>query len=285
MRRCFTDTLLLENCDYPTVVAGGTALRVNALIVKKAIFNNEGVLEAFIKVLQNCSTIENRGKFHARNLFLFKTDIHNCGMSMWDDVFKAVGGKMIPKAANSDFPEKKGFIRTGVPSGNTRILPLHKTYHKKTVVREGILQLKERTDGSLNVYDPCGRFWNYTAVLVGHLDACGSTVVNSGTTLNFYPGSCFVIKEGNPVVLAPGMTLNLGWSDDPSRGDCSFKDNTINVKSGSVSLINEPKGGSKDGIWFSQLNGQMPLSQDFDTVRTYEARETEELTLYIIYGT
>ena len=134
---------------------------------------------------------------------------------MYDDTFKAVDGKIIPKAANSDFPEKKGFIQAGVPSGNTRALPLHKTYRGKTVVGKGRLQLKELTDGSFNVRNIWGQPLNYTAVLIGHLDACGGVVIGSGTTLNFYPGSCFVIKEGSgPVVLGPGMKLNLGVSDN-----------------------------------------------------------------------
>ena len=276
----FTDTLLLENCDYPTV---GTGLQANTLIVKKTIFKNEGTLDAFVTVLERCPTVENKGTFHARNLFLYGTDIQNYGMVQWDDAFKAVGGKIIPKAANSDFPEKKGFFRQGVPTGNTRVLSLHKTYHGKTVVDKGRLQVNELTDGSLNVFSPFGGPWSYTAVLVGHLDVCNGISAGSGTTLNFYPGSCFVIKEGSgPVVLGPGMTLNLGWSDNPSWGDCSFKDNTINIKSGSVSPLNNQNGGSKDGIWLSPFNGKAPLFPDFDTVRTYQARETEELTLYII---
>ena len=83
----FTDTLLLENCDYPTVVANGTALLANTLIVKKTIFKNEGILETFVTILQDCPTVENKGKFHARNLFLYGTDIQNYGMVMWDDAF------------------------------------------------------------------------------------------------------------------------------------------------------------------------------------------------------
>ena len=235
-------------------------------------------------MLQDCPTVGNGGKFHARNLFLHGTDIQNYGMVSWNDAFKPVNGKIVPKAANSDFPEKKGFIDQGVPTGNTRVLSLHKTYHNKTVVREVRLQVNELTDGSLNVFSPFGDPRNYTAVLVGHLDACGGTVVDPGTTLNFYPGSCFVIKEGS-VVLGPGMTLNLCVPNNPSCGDYSFKDDTINVQSGSVSPLNNPKSGSKDGIWLSPFNGSMPLFPDFDTVKTYQVRETEELTLYIIYGT
>ena len=109
-------------------------------------------------------------------------------MVSWNDAFKPVNGKIVPKAANSDFPEKKGFIDQGVPTGNTRVLSLHKTYHNKTVVREGRLQVNELTDGSLNVFSPFGDPRNYTAVLVGHLDACGGVAIKSGTTLNFYPG-------------------------------------------------------------------------------------------------
>ena len=282
---CFADTLLFENSDFSMVVADATTLQANTLIVKRAVFKNKGVLEAFIAVLQDCPTVENRGKFHTRNLFLLKTDIQNCGMVRWDDVFKAVDGKIVPKAANSDFPEKKGFIQAGVPSGNTRALPLHKTYHGKTVVDKGRLQLKELTDGSFNGRNIWGQPLNYTAVLIGHLDACSGTVVDPGTTLNFYPGSCFVIREGSdPVVLGPGMKLNLGYSGNPSWDDCSFKNNTINIKSGSVSLLNNPKGEYKEGIWISPFNGQTPLFPDFDTVQTYKARETKELTLYIIYG-
>ena len=116
-------------------------------------------------MLQDCSTVENGGKFHARNLFLYGTDIQNYDMVQWDDAFKAVAGKVIPKAANSDFPEKKGFIRTGMPTRNTRVLSLHKTYHGKTVVDKGRLQVKELVDGSLS---PFGGSWNYTAVLILH---------------------------------------------------------------------------------------------------------------------
>ncbi len=281
---CFADTLLFENSDFSMVVADTTTLQANTLIVKRAVFKNKGVFEAFIAVLQNCPTVENRGKFHTRNLFLLKTDIQNCGMVRWDDVFKAVDGKIVPKAANFDFHEKKGFIDQGVPTGNTRVLSLHKTYHNKTVVREGRLQVNELTNGSLlNVFSPFGGPWNYTAVLVGHLDACDGTVVDPSVTLNFHPGSCFVANA--PVVIGSNVTLNLGWSDNSSWGDCSFKGNTINVKSGSVSPLNNPNSGSKDGIWLSPFNGCAPLFPDFDTVRTYQARETEELTLYIIYGT
>ena len=281
---CFTDALLLEKTDYPIVVTNRSALRVNTIIAKKAIFKNKGVFEAFIAVLQNCPTVENRGKFHTRNLFLLKTDIQNCGMVRWDDVFKAVDGKIVPKAANFDFHEKKGFIDQGVPTGNTRVLSLHKTYHNKTVVREGRLQVNELTNGSLlNVFSPFGGPWNYTAVLVGHLDACDGTVVDPSVTLNFHPGSCFVANA--PVVIGSNVTLNLGWSDNSSWGDCSFKDNTINVKSGSAANLNKPNSGSKDGIWLSPFNGSTPLFPDFDTVRTYQACETKELTLYIIYGT
>lgn len=147
----FADTLLLEKIDCPVVVASGTVLQIGTLVTGRTTFKNEGVLEASIAILQNRSTVENRGKFHARNLFLFKTDLQNYDTIIWDDVFKSVDGKIIPKAANSDFPEKKGFISQRKPNGNVRILPLHKTYHWKTVVDKGRLQLKELTDGSLNV--------------------------------------------------------------------------------------------------------------------------------------
>jgi len=279
----FADTLLLEKIDCPVVVTSGTVLQIGTLVTGRTTFKNEGVLEASIAILQNRSTVENRGKFHARNLFLHGTDIQNYDMVMYDDTFKAVDGKIIPKAANSDFPEKKGFIQAGVPSGNTRALPLHKTYHGKTVVREGSLQLKELTDGSFNVRNIWGQPLNYTAVLIGHLDACGGIGAGSDVTLNFYPGSRFIANA--PVVIGSGVTLNLGYSDNSSWDDCSFKNNTINIKSGSVSLFNNPKGEYKEGIWISPFNGQTPLFPDFDTVRTYQARETEELTLYIIYGT
>jgi hypothetical protein len=231
---CFADALLLEKTDYLIVVTNGSALQANTLIAKKAIFKNEGVLETFVTILQDCLTVENKGKFHARNLFLFKTHIQNYDMVQWDDAFKAVAGSIIPKAANSDFPEKKGFTQMGPAMYNTRVLALEITYYKKAVVREGRLQVKDLTDGSLDVWYP-GGVRNYTAVLVGYLDACGGVVVDPGTTLNFYPGSCFVIKKGSgPVELGPGMTLSLGVSNNPSCDDCSFKDNTINVKSGSV---------------------------------------------------
>ena len=280
---CFADILLLEKVDCPIVVASATVLQVNTLIAEKATFKNEGILEAFIAILQDCLTVENKGKFHARNLFLFKTHIQNYDMVQWDDVFKTVSGKIVPKAANSDFPEKKGFIQTGVSTGNTRILPLHKTYHGKTVVREGRLQVKELTDGSLNVCNIWRQLLNYTAVLVGHLDACDGIGSGSGITLNFYPGSCFVVKA--PVVIGSNVTLNLGCSDDPSWGNCSL-DDTINVKSGSAANLKKSKGDhSKEGVWISPFNGQTPLFPDFDAAKTYQARETEELTLYIIYGT
>jgi len=283
----FADTLLLEKTDCPIVVTNGRTLQVNTLVGEKTVFKNKGVFEAFIAVLQDCSTVENRGKFHARNLFLYGTDIQNYGIVMYDDAFKAVSGNIVPKAANSDFPEKKGFISQGKPNGNVRILPLHKTYHGKTVVDKGRLQVKELVDGSLS---PFGGPWNYTAVLIGHLDVCGGVVIKSGTTLNFHPGSCFVIKEGSSSVeLGPGMTLNLGVPNNPSCGDYSFEGNTINILSGSVSPLGNSNGDlhgdSKEGVWISPFNGQAPLFPDFDTVRTYQARETEELPLYIIYGT
>jgi len=282
----FADTLLLEKIDCPVVVASGTVLQIGTLVTGRTTFKNEGVLEASIAILQNRSTVENGGKFHARNLFLYGTDIQNYGIVMYNDAFKAVSGSIVPKAANSDFPEKKGFISQGKPNGNVRILPLHKTYHGKTVVDKGRLQVKELVDGSLS---PFGGPWNYTAVLVGHLDVCGGVVVDPDTTLNFYPGSCFVIREGSgPVVLGSGMKLNLGCSDDPSWDDCSLKNNTINIKSGSVSPLGNSNGDlhgdSKEGVWISPFNGQTPLFPDFDTVQTYKARETKELTLYIIYG-
>ena len=184
---CFADALLLEKTDYPIVVTSGSTLQVNTLVAEKAIFKNEGILEAFITILQNCPMVENRGKFHGRNLFLHGTNIQNYGMVMYDDVFKAVDGKIVPKAANSDFPEKKGFIDQGVPTGNARILSLHKTYHGKTVVDKGRLQIKELTDGSFNVFNPFGSPWHYTVVLIGHLDACGGVVIKSDSTLNFSP--------------------------------------------------------------------------------------------------
>lgn len=279
----FADTLLLEKIDCPVAVASGTVLQIGTLVTGRTIFKNEGTLEAFVMLLERCPTVENRGKFHARNLFLYGTDIQNYGIVMYNDAFKAVSGSIVPKAANSDFPEKKGFISQGKPNGNVRILPLHKTYHGKTVVREGRLQLKELIDGSFNVLHPCGIPWNYTAVLVGHLDACNGISAGSDITLNFYPSSCFVANA--PVVIGTNVTLNLGWSDNPSQGDCSFKDNIINIQSGSVSPLNNPKGDHKEGVWISPFNGEAPLFPDFDTVRTYQARETEELTLYIIYGT
>ena len=282
----FADTLLLEKIDCPVAVASGSTLQVNTLVAEKAVFKNKGVFEAFIAILQDCPTVENKGKFHARNLFLYGTDIQNYGIVMYDDAFKAVSGSIVPKAVNSDFSEKKGFIQAGGPLGNTWVLPLHKTYHNKTVVDKGRLQVNELTDGSFNVCNIWGQPLNYTAVLIGHLDACDGTVGDPGTTLNFHPGSCFVIKErSGPVVLGPGMTLNLGYSDNFSHGDCSGKGNTVNIQSGSVSPLNNPKGDRKEGVWISPFNGQTPLFPDFDTVRTYQPRETEELTLYIIYGT
>ena len=284
----FADTLLLEKIDCPVVVTNGRTLQVNTLVAEKAVFKNEGVLEASIAILQNRSTVENGGKFHARNLFLYGTDIQNYGIVMYDDAFKAVSGSIVPKAANSDFPEKKGFISQGKPNGNVRILPLHKTYHNKTVVDKGRLQLNELTEGSLNVCNIWGQPLNYTAVLIGHLDACGGVVIGSGTTLNFYPGSRFVVEKGSSVSLEPGMILNLGCSDDPSWDDYSFEGNTINIQSGSVSPLGNSNGDlhgdSKEGVWISPFNGQTPLFPDFDTVQTYKARETKELTLYIIYG-
>lgn len=58
----FRSTLLLENCDYPTVIPGATVLRINTLIAKKVIFKNEGVLETFVTILQDCLTVENKGE-------------------------------------------------------------------------------------------------------------------------------------------------------------------------------------------------------------------------------
>ena len=55
----FTDTLLLEKADYPIVVASGSTLQVNTLVAEKAVFKNEGTLEAFIAVLQDCPTVKN----------------------------------------------------------------------------------------------------------------------------------------------------------------------------------------------------------------------------------
>ena len=84
------------------------------------------------------------------------------------------------------------------------------------------------------------------------------------------------------------MILNLGCSDDPSWDDYSFEGNTVNIQSGSVSPLGNSNGDlhgdSKEGVWISPFNGQTPLFPDFDTVQTYKARETKELTLYIIYG-
>lgn len=137
---------MLEKADHPIVVASGSTLQVNTLVAEKAAFKNKGVFEAFIAVLQDCPMVENKGKLHARNLLLHGTDIQNYGVVMYDDAFQAVGGKIIPKAANSDFHEKQGFFQHGASTGNTRILSLHKTYHGETVVREGRLQVKELTD-------------------------------------------------------------------------------------------------------------------------------------------
>ena len=181
-------------------------------------------------------------------------------MILWNGAGRIVDGNIIPKAANSDFPEKKGFTQMGPAMYNTRVLPLESTYHKKAVVREGRLQVKDLTDGSLDVWY-CGGRYNYTAVLIGHLDACDSTVVEPGTTMNFYPGSCFVVKEGSdPVVVGPGMTLNLGCPDNPSHVDCSFKGNTINIQSGSVSPLNDLQGGlhedSTEGVWIRRPTGR-----------------------------
>lgn len=200
---------------------------------------------------------------------------------MYDDAFKAVAGSIVPKAANSDFPNKKGFLRQGVSTGNTRVLSLHKTYHGKAVVDKGRLQVREPAEGSFNVHNILDQPLNCTAVLIEHLGTCDG--IGAGTTLNFHPGSCFVVKEGSSIVPGSGMTLNLGVSDNPSWAI------VLNVKSGSVSPLNNSNGGSsggsKDGIWLSPFNGQVPLFPGFDTVRTYQARETEELTPYIIYGT
>lgn len=48
---CFADTLLFENSDFSMVVADATTLQANTLIVKRAVFKNEGVLETFIALL------------------------------------------------------------------------------------------------------------------------------------------------------------------------------------------------------------------------------------------
>ena len=116
----FKDALTIEKSDFPIGIKSATELKVNTLSIEKvAVFKNEGILEAFVTVLRDCPTVENRGKFHSRNLFLLNTYIQNYDMVICNDARKESNGGINRKIPNPDHPEKGGCIRMESPTGNT----------------------------------------------------------------------------------------------------------------------------------------------------------------------
>ena len=257
----FDDTLLLTKTDCSFAVAGTTELKAHTLVVKDAkAFKNEGSLEAFITILQDCPTVENKGKFHARNLFLYGTDIQNYGVVSWNDAFKPVNGKIVPKAPNPCIPEKKGFIKTERPTGNTVALTeINEIYDDEVIVSDGCIGFK-----GLQYYVGQKKR-SYTLVLIGYLSACGKVMVESGVTFNLgVPGS---------------DSSSCGTGSLSEHGDITFKSGVINACGSSGGSF----AGFRRGVWVSQCNGQKTLRPDFDRIRNYKAYKKEALHLYIIY--
>ena len=172
-------------------------------------------------MLQDYPTVGNGGKFHARNLFLYGTDIQNYGIVMYDDAFKAVSGSIVPKASNPCVPEKKGFIKTERPTGNTvALMEINEIYDDEVIVSDGCIGFK-----GLQYYIGQKKR-SYTLVLLGYLSACGKVIVESGVTFN----------------------LGVPGSDSPSCGTGALSEHgDITFKSGIINAC-DPNGGPFSGF-------------------------------------
>lgn len=119
---CAEDSLILYQCACGIFIENGTELKPNTLIVRKsesASFKNEGIIEAFITYFEDCKSVENKGNFTSRNLFLIRTDIQNYGMISWCDAYHNIDGNVKNLVGDNG---KNGFIKTGKKTGNTYIL-------------------------------------------------------------------------------------------------------------------------------------------------------------------
>lgn len=119
---CAEDSLILYQCACGIFIGNGTELKPNTLIVQNtgsAPFKNEGIFEAFITYFEDCKSVENKGNFTSRNLFLIRTDIQNYGMISWCDAYHNIDGNVKNLVGDNG---KNGFIKMGKKTGNTWVL-------------------------------------------------------------------------------------------------------------------------------------------------------------------
>lgn len=117
---CMEDSLILPDVPCLVTIGKDASLKLNTFVMQNTIrtFRNEGTLEAFITCFADCGTVENRGSFSSRNLFLLRSDVLNFGMITWCDAYRNIECNI----KNFDFEGKKGIVGIGQKTGNTMLL-------------------------------------------------------------------------------------------------------------------------------------------------------------------
>jgi hypothetical protein len=188
---CAEDSLLLYQCACGIFIENGTELKPNTLIVRKlesASFKNEGIIEAFITYFEDCKSVENKGNFTSRNLFLLRTDIQNYGMVSWCDAYHNIDGNVKNLVGGNG---KNGFIKMVKKTGNTYTLKERNTRFDYTP----FFLFKSSKEVSVNI----GNNSPYNAIY--HLKRNGYyAIVVTGRIDNNPNNSTYAIGDGKDFV-------------------------------------------------------------------------------------
>lgn len=199
------DALILYQCACGIFIENGTELKPNTLIVRKsesASFKNEGIIEAFITYFEDCKSVENKGNFTSRNLFLIRTDIQNYGMISWCDAYHNIDGNVKNLVGDNG---KNGFIKMGKKTGNTYILKERNTCFDYTpfFLFKGSKEVPiNRDNSSYSVTYHLKRNGYYVIVITGRIDiiSCISGTYAIGDGKDFVNGSSSCELSEPPLV-------------------------------------------------------------------------------------
>ena len=196
----FKDTLIIEKCDFPIAVEQAQYLKANTLILKGVdTFTNNGALSAYVTVLQDCNTVENRFSFRSRNLFLINTRIKNFGDVVCNDARQDVDGGI----ERMQVRNRSVSVSTEFATGNTACF----SNLPKGVVKQPagwfdylFCRCCKRRKGKLCFVNPC--VWNTSYTLIS-VDATGADVSEAKAVLSSETN----VVEGNVILKSKGVSV------------------------------------------------------------------------------
>ena len=98
----FLDSLVMEKSDFPIIIGRNKYLLANTLLMKDISFKNEGTFRGSITLFQNCESVENKGDFWSRNLFLSGSCFINQGRVAHNDILEETNDGKLYTSPNSE---------------------------------------------------------------------------------------------------------------------------------------------------------------------------------------